>query len=247
MLCLLIYVGQVNINKINKQGKTMKNNPALDNAYRSMLPHDYALYIDETYNKQGDDKRQPYYIIGGALIQARYLDATRKDLREIVDGDYWHATEALQTANGRKTTEQLLQYCADVDDTYFISHQASIKQGTMEQARRSCMKALLRRCQQEFPMPKTIVVESRQKHREDNMDHEMLRELKKEKNFPRNTRLLTVSPAQESLLWLPDLVAMAYRRQLTHADETSKYYNDYLQASSITLEVNDKQGQPTKK
>ena len=225
----------------------MRKNAALDNIYRSMPQHGYALYIDETYNKQGDDKRPPYYIIGGALIQAKHLDATRKDLREIVDGDYWHATEALQTANGRKITEQLLQYCADFDDTYFISHQASIKQGTMEQARRSCMKALLRRCQQEFPMLRTIVVERRQTSREDDMDRATLREIKKEGNFPQATPLLAVSPAEELLLWLPDLVAMAYRRQLTHADETSRYYNDYLQASSILVEVNDDQGQSAKK
>lgn len=225
----------------------MRKNAALDNIYRSMPQHGYALYIDETYNKQGDDKRPPYYIIGGALIQARHLDATRKELREIVDGDYWHATEALQTTNGRETTEQLLQYCANVDDTYFISHQAPIKQGTMEQARRSCMKALLRRCQQEFPMLRTIVVERRQTRHEDDMDRATLRELKKEGNFPQATPLLAVSPAEELLLWLPDLVAMAYRRQLTHADKTSRYYNKYLQASSITLEVNDDQGQSAKK
>ena len=48
----------------------MAKNPALDNIYRSMPQHGYALYIDETYNRQGDDKRPPYYIIGGALIQA---------------------------------------------------------------------------------------------------------------------------------------------------------------------------------
>ncbi|WP_315185760.1 DUF3800 domain-containing protein [Corynebacterium durum] len=220
----------------------MAKNPALDNIYRSMPQHGYALYIDETYNRQGDDKRPPYYIIGGALIQAKHLDATRKDLREIVDGDYWHTTEALQTANGRKTAKQLLQYCADVDDTYFISHQASIKQGTMEQARRSCMKALLRRCQQDFPMLKVVVVEARQTNRDNNIDRITLRELKKEENFPQATPLLAVSPAEELLLWLPDLVAMAYRRQLTHADETSRYYDKYLQASAITLQVNDDQG-----
>ena len=220
----------------------MAKNPALDNIYRSMPQHGYALYIDETYNRQGDDKRPPYYIIGGALIQAKHLDATRKDLREIVDGDYWHTTEALQTANGRKTAKQLLQYCANVDDTYFISHQASIKQGTMEQARRSCMKALLRRCQQEFPMLKVVVVEARQTNRDNNIDRITLRELKKEENVPQATPLLAVSPAEELLLWLPDLVAMAYRRQLTHADETSTYYDKYLQPSAITLKVNDDQG-----
>ena len=220
----------------------MAKNPALDNIYRSMPQHGYALYIDETYNRQGDDKRPPYYIIGGALIQAKHLAATRKDLREIVDGDYWHTTEALQTANGRKTAKQLLQYCADVDDTYLISHQASIKQGTTEQARRSCMKALLRRCQQDFPMLKVVVVEARQTNRDNNIDRITLRELKKEENFPQATPLLAVSPAEELLLWLPDLVAMAYRRQLTHADETSRYYDKYLQASAITLKVNDDQG-----
>ena len=41
---------------------------------------------------------------------------------------------------------------------------------------------------------------------------------------PRNTRLLQTSPKFERLLWLPDVVSMAYRRTITHLDETSKLF-----------------------
>lgn len=215
----------------------MRENPVLTNIYRSLPKQSYVLYIDETYSTQGDANTPPYYIICGVLIRSKHLTQTRQDIQEIIGGRYWHTTEALQTPNGRETTEQLLQYCSDIDDTYFISHRVSTDQTTIEQSRRACMKALLKHCQLKFPELKAVIIEARQTHRHNGKDRETIRQMKRDKDLSRNVTLQIVSSAEEFLLWLPDLVAMTYRRRITHNDETSRYYAKYLQSSTTTLIV----------
>ncbi|MCQ9341053.1 hypothetical protein NQ028_07850, partial [Corynebacterium phoceense] len=53
----------------------------------------------------------------------------------------------------------------------------------------------------------------------------------------RGTQLLLVSPRHEHLLWLPDLIAMAFRRKITHKDETSTYFKEYVEGSTTVLET----------
>lgn len=61
---------------------------ALEAAYRNLNEDHYVLYVDETYNRPEENLGRSFYLICGVLISARFLDATREDIREIVDGGY---------------------------------------------------------------------------------------------------------------------------------------------------------------
>ena len=65
-----------------------------------------------------------------------------------------------------------------------------------------------------------LVLEERSQSNLKNRDQASHKELLSTRQVPRQTRLLQTSPACERLLWLPDLVASAYRRTITHNDRT---------------------------
>lgn len=51
--------------------------------------------------------------------------------------------------------------------------------------------------------------------------------------IPARTRLLQVTPAEEQLLWLPDLVCSAYRQQVARSDAS---YFSHIEAMTTLLE-----------
>lgn len=219
----------------------MRDNPALKTLYTSLQRKNYVLFLDETYDSKGSMKAPAFYIVSGVLIKAEHLAQTRQDIQEIVRSNYWHSTEALQTSQGQRTAVKLLEYCSEVKDTYFISHKSHVHQKPLEHARRDCIKALLKSCQTEVSGLKAIIIESQQKRSFDDWDRSTVRQMKQNKDLPREVAFISVSPYQEPLLWLPDLVALSYRRSLTHSDTTSHYYKQYLAKSTIVL-TGDKAG-----
>ena len=213
----------------------MWDNPALKTLYKSLQRKNYVLFLDETYDGKSRTNTPAFYIVSGALIKAEHLARTRQDIQEIVGSNYWHSTEAMQTSQGKSTAVELLKYCSEVKDTYFISHKIHINHKHLEHARRDCIKALLKECQREVSGLKAIIIEAQQKRSFDDWDRSTVRQMKQNKELPRETAFMSVSPYQEPLLWLPDLVALSYRRSLTHSDTTSHYYKQYLAKSTIIL------------
>ncbi len=65
-----------------------------------------------------------------------------------------------------------------------------------------------------------LVLEERNQNNFRNKDRKNHKELIAEKRIPQPTRLLQTSPGVERLLWLPDLVSSAFRRSITHTDDT---------------------------
>ena len=51
------------------------------------------------------------------------------------------------------------------------------------------------------------------------------------------TRTMRASLSEEKLLWLPNLVAIAYRRTITHTNETSLFFPQYLQQSTTIIPI----------
>lgn len=52
--------------------------------------------------------------------------------------------------------------------------------------------------------------------------------------IPPRTRLLQVTPAEEQMLWLPDLVCSAYRQQIVRGDNS---YFTHIETMTTLLET----------
>lgn len=213
-------------------------NPVLKRAYENLRPQDYVLFVDETYNAPGEGLDHTFYTVCGVLIEHRHLADTRYSLSEIVGTSYWHTTDQLRTSKGRETTVELLKFCSEVDDLYFLAHRTPLIDGTdMEEARQICLRALFSYIGEEHKITRLIVMEKRQDNTHDDADRSLVKRLRGDGVVSRHVRVLLVSPRDERLLWLADLIAMAYRRQITHSDETARYFEKYVRNSAIVLQT----------
>lgn len=149
----------------------------------------------------------------------------------IADGTYWHTTKALQTSSGIDQTRDMLDFLADGHEACVIAHQIPVgaDDTDAQTARTACYRQLAIELgagrDDVWPAIDLFVLEERNQSNFRNKDKADHKVLVSEKLIPRNTRLLSTSPRHEHLLWLPDLVSMAYRRTLTHSNSTSKLFD----------------------
>ena len=68
--------------------------------------------------------------------------------------------------------------------------------------------------------------------------------MRKKKLLHPEINLAWVSPADETCLWIPDLVAFTYRRTFTHGGQSTSLYQKYLEEHCEILKVTPKQQSP---
>lgn len=215
--------------------------PTLDKAYGNLKSDHRILFIDETYNAPDEGMEHTFYTICGVLITCENLPPTREELCEIVEKNYWHTTDELRTSTGKATVVDLLEFCHEVDDLYFLAHKSPITEDmSTEDARQECLRGLFSHIgntpelQSNTPL---IVMEKRQDHAHDDADRALIKKLRQEKIIDRHTQVVITSPQDECLLWLPDLVAMAFRRKITHKDDTAQYFDKYIKSSTTVIKI----------
>lgn len=200
-----------------------------------MRPSDRVLFLDESYSPPQQD-RQSFYIIAGASLKKRVLNDTRDDICDIVGDSWWHTTEALQNeTTGIPRLEELLSYCSRHQDPIFVAQKAPLpSESDIEQARQICLAGLLKHTNSQIS---AVVLESRQYKTQDDADRSLIKRLRRAGDVAQSTPAVHVSPKDEQLLWLPDLAAMMYRRQITHTNTTGKYFATYLAESTTVIDL----------
>lgn len=182
-------------------------------------------------------------MVCGVLINSPDLEGTRDDIRSIVESERWHTTDELRTSEGRGKARELLAYCKEVGDCHIFAFKRDLTaingdtDAAMIEARKMCLTELFLAAQSSHPGLRLIVVEKRQTNTQNDADRSLARELRSSGALSRHTQLFLVSPAEEQLLWLPDLSALTLRRSRTHTDETSKYFETYLRPIALVREV----------
>lgn len=186
-----------------------------------------VAYLDESYQAPDDTTGRPtFYIFTAVLVDLKDVDALRSGLVERAGSSYWHTSEALKSDQGRAQTRDLLDYLAKGVEPCVIAHRVRVDPDDhdAEGSRQACYQALAVNLAKGRPgvwdPVKLLVLEERNQRNLINKDQANHKELVSEQLIPRNTRLLQTSPAHEQLLWLPDLVASAFRRTITHTDRT---------------------------
>ena len=203
--------------------------PSLARLYTCALESEF-LYIDETYTSPDDPLHEnSFYALTAVQFKASELDVIRADLRDIVDGDYFHSTEALRTNGGQRVFEEMLKYFSDNREPSFITCNINLApDDDLVQARRRCLKNLVEKYIAEVPLLRGLIFEARHERKDNNRDRSFLKHLRKEGLLTNEVGAAWVSPQDERLLWAPDAMCMAYRRARTHSDMTAHYFEEYL-------------------
>jgi hypothetical protein len=199
----------------------MSANKLLRDAYQRNGDRPVA-FIDESL-RGPHEPGFPYYILTAVVVPATDMEALREGLEDLVGGTYWHTSEEMLKSGGYEKTKELLTYLSQGKETSVVSVNLDIKQGDddLEGARRHCMRLLLTALQQETELrdpSRLAVMEQRRGRTLQNRDARTYTELVNQKVVSQHFRVLQVSPRDEHLLWLPDLVSRAVRRQVAFKD-----------------------------
>lgn len=196
----------------------MRNNEkqALEIAYRQNGDQPIA-YLDETYNisPQHDEI---YYVMTAVVVEADQRNFLRDGLRSIAESSYWHTSEKARTEEGRKQVIEMLEYLAfpEGKERVIVSCQMSIapEDSNGEKARRKTLTRLLEFLNSGGACCGKVnycVLERRFARWMQNADASTLKIARQAGKVDGEARLAQFSPSVEVLLWLPDLVASAYR------------------------------------
>lgn len=210
-----------------------------DSAKGDLVANAYArtkgpiAFLDESY--QAPDPvithDTTFYIFTAVIVQQEEMDELRDGLVTIAEDTWWHTTDALLEEEGRLKTRDMLEFLAEGYEACVIAHQVPVGPAdhNAEVARRACYRGLAIElaagAEGKWDPVELLVLEERNQMNFRNKDRKNHSELVSAGAVPRNTRLLQTSPKFERLLWLPDLVSSAYRRTITHRDETSTLFD----------------------
>lgn len=216
----------------------------LKQLYGQCSPGQEILFFDETYTLPEENLPENFYALIATKFEYSSLESVRNDLLEIVGKNFFHSTEALKNSEGRECFEKLVQYFSNRRADSVITCKTSLQdEYPSESARRDCIRDILT-----FYLPKKsavrgLVFESRNNlnlgMKMDARDQHFLKKLREEDIIPSIEELGTVwaSPTNETLLWAPDIIGMAFRRTLTHTDQTANYFFDYLNEITEVREI----------
>ena len=176
-----------------------------------------VAFVDEAYRGFERKGETPFYIATAVVVETQYMEATREDLVGIAGGTYWHTTEAMRSPDGPARIVEMLRYLADGEEVCMMSVQREIARSDhdLETARRERLSGLARALHVGTPIAgNTMVIEKRNTDRARKQDSQLLPELVKHGHVDQRFRVHQASPSEDRLLWLPDLVAHAARRDL---------------------------------
>lgn len=179
----------------------------------------FVGFIDETYHLEKDG-RDRFYTMAAVVVAAQDLDPLRQDLDKLVPTGWWHTSEQLRTDQGYEDTLALLatlnsSYDAcvivdhvAVDDAVDATEGLSVRADVLG-------KLLVELHQGEGSMHGPVqlaVAEENRRARVNNFDRSTRQSIVTEGSLPDTVGLVHASPGSEHLLWLPDAVCSAYRR-----------------------------------
>lgn len=195
-------------------------NPVLDTAYANTAGA--VAYLDETFHPGPGDR---FYVVTAVLVPRTAMQPLRDELRHLAGGTFWHTTDELMTEDGHKRALAILQHLGAGDELCVITHHTRVDTDDgidLEKARRDCLRTMATTLSvgaAPLPGPTGILVlEERNPRHRSNFDRSHFNQMRADRSIHRSMQVVLTSPKYEHLLWLPDVVAMAYRRTLTHHD-----------------------------
>ncbi|MGX4761111.1 hypothetical protein ACWJIK_03185 [Corynebacterium minutissimum] len=198
--------------------------PSLSRIFQQASPDDTIVFIDESYVAPGEEFSDSFYSLVATAIKFKHLADTRDSLREVAQSNYWHTTVSMQTSEGRERVEAMLKLCHEFGDSHSVACLRPLQHDQdVEHARQDCLEKLITVITEQDPSLNGIVFEGRYSQSDNDKDRNTLKRLRKSNILPQGIPAAWVSPADETCLWIPDLVAFMYRRTLTHGGQSTAW------------------------
>lgn len=185
-----------------------------------------VAFIDETFDIDPAHAAH-FYVLSAVVAHPADLDGLRADLVRLAGTSYWHSAEALRHSSGRADMARLLEYLGDPggSEVCVVRHETEILTGDRdgESTRARALGALIQHLSRAGGHGQGVqlfVLERRRNARQINADASVKAQLVSTGAIPQATRLMQVSPREEQLLWLPDLICSAYRQSITRGDDS---------------------------
>ena len=193
-----------------------------------------VAFLDESYNLDPDDPAGAgvFYVMTATVVDRSVMDQLRTDLDRTAGHRLWHTTDALlQGSAGHRATLAMLRVVAasNPNVTFLVHHQKVTPDADTaggwndgDQAREECFRGLAARLSRQVlptsPDPVNLMVLDKRKYQnQQRFDEQIVKRIRATKIGHRNLQLVQAQPSEEPLLYLPDLVAAAYRRgAITH-------------------------------
>ncbi|MEJ9078406.1 hypothetical protein WKY82_08290 [Gordonia malaquae] len=194
----------------------------LGDAYRR-APNSRVAFLDESFEVAED--RTTFYLVSAVVTDTTEIDVLRDGLIDVVGDHYWHTTESLLTPSGRKRAIELAEYLGHDDgrEVAVVACKAPIGEAGGDAARQACIEQVAQAlCTGAGIVQDPVhlmVLEQRETLHERSFDNMIISKMRKAGAICRHCQLMQASPRDESLLWLPDLVSSAVRRQMTHQED----------------------------
>lgn len=151
------------------------------------------------------------------VVPTRLHKPIRDDLASIVGGGFWHTTEAHRDPALRPKVEALCEYVAEGSDDERIVVAVRVPiaadDQNAEEARALCFTALLGALVALEPRVALVVFEERRYQAQRNRDAATITRARGISAAMRVLPVFPASPADESLLWLPDVISFASYQQ----------------------------------
>lgn len=188
-----------------------------------------VAFVDESYLSPGYIAEQklpgldPFYLLTAVVIYPENFVQIRRELREIVGGNFFHATQYGQDAEGSDVPSKMAEYLVAGREVAVISLLVpAIDADEMVYSRTRCYRALLKELYEgsHHDPVRLVVGEKLHEQHLNNWDRRILSDAKEDKVVGRDMSLLLASPYAERLLWLPDLVSNAMYRNLAGTDRS---------------------------
>ncbi|OFM02017.1 hypothetical protein HMPREF2724_06475 [Corynebacterium sp. HMSC071F07] len=203
--------------------------PSLTRIFQQASPEDTIVFIDESYVAPGEEFSDSFYSLVATAIKFKHLADTRFCLKEAAQSTYWHTTDSMQTREGQERVEAMLRLCYEFGDSHSVACLRPLQYDQdVEHARQDCLEKLITTITGQDPSLNGIIFEERRSQSDNDKDRNTLKRLRKSNVLPQGIPAAWVSPADETCLWVPDLVAYMYRRTLTHGGQSTAWFNKYL-------------------
>jgi hypothetical protein len=182
-------------------------------------------FIDESYYAPSSGTGKTFYITAAVVVATNELENLRNDLGAVAQTGYWHTSEAARHSDGRADIIKLskaLTNRAKAICWIYEPIEKSDREGEGARARslRYGINELVRKF---LPAGGLIVYESRQRGYQEKADQRLIGEMRSMGKLDRYFMVHAESPANEPLLWAPDLVAWSYRQEFL--GRSSKYFD----------------------
>lgn len=202
-------------------------------------PGGYIAFLDETYEvEQGT---ATFYLLSGVVAHRGSFGELRAGLRDVVGTSYWHTTEKLRTPEGREQAVEVAQYLGDGPEVSLVAlkRPLAVDDSAGDDARAECFGKLgSALCYGSAPLVAGVhlmILEKRRTQRDHAYDAKIVRDLRASKTLCRVCQMKQVSPQDENLLWLPDIVSSAVRRRELGTDRGDSRMFDAIEGALTML------------